>query len=339
MKHVLFLSLSLFYMSFSAFSNEPEWTNPIALQRADPQIVLYQNVYYFIATVPEYDRIALRKADEISGLSVAVEKDIWVRPSSGDMSGYIWAPELHRIDGKWYIYYAAGNADNSTPIRMYVLENESENPMEGEWSKKGRIITDFETFCLDATTFSHSGIRYLVWAQKDPSIRGNTNLYIAEMDTPWSIKGEMVMLSKPELDWEIIGYWVNEGPSVIQCNGKVFVAYSASATDHHYCMGLLTADGDANLLDPNVWQKSPKPVFSSCEKNEIYGPGHCSFTTTKDGKQDILVYHARDYKKIEGNALANPDRHARAQFISWSPDGDLILGEPVKAGPYPRIAY
>lgn len=334
MKRVLLFSWSLIYVSLSAFSNEPMWTNPIVLERADPQIVLYQNTYYFIATVPEYNRIAIRKADEISQLGSAVEKDVWVRPVSGDMSGYIWAPELHRIDGKWYIYYAAGSSDNPTPIRMYVLENESEDPMEGEWIEKGRIITGFETFCLDATTFSHAGTRYLVWAQKDPSIRGNTNLYIAEMDTPWSIKGEMVMLSKPELDWEIIGYWVNEGPSVIERDGKIFIAYSASATDHHYCMGLLTADADADLLDAKAWQKSQEPVFASSEKHEVYGPGHCSFTTTKDGKQDILVYHARDYKEIEGNPLANPDRHARAQFISWSPDGNLMLGEPVKAGPY-----
>ena len=37
---------------------------------------------------------------------------------------------------------------------------------------------------------------------------------------------------------------------------KIFIAYSASATDHNYCMGLLTVDENADLLDPNSWVKS-----------------------------------------------------------------------------------
>jgi GH43 family beta-xylosidase len=32
---------------------------------------------------------------------------VWRKPDSGPMSQLIWAPELHEIDGKWYIYFAA----------------------------------------------------------------------------------------------------------------------------------------------------------------------------------------------------------------------------------------
>ncbi|MBT0604609.1 family 43 glycosylhydrolase, partial [Klebsiella quasipneumoniae] len=97
----------------------------------------------------------------------------------------------------------------------------------------------FDTFALDATTFVHQGKRWYLWAQKAPDISGNSNLYLCEMENPWTLKGEPVMLSKPEYDWECRGFWVNEGPAVLFHGDKLFISYSASATDENYCMGLL----------------------------------------------------------------------------------------------------
>ena len=68
---------------------------------------------------------------------------------------------------------------------------------------------------------------------------------IANTSRPWSAACRAV-ISEPLLDWERLGYKVNEGAAVIVRNGKVFLSYSASATDHNYAMGLLTADVDAN---------------------------------------------------------------------------------------------
>jgi len=252
------------------------------------------------------------------------------------MSWHIWAPELHRIDGRWYLYFAAGRADAIWAIRMYVLENASPDPFEGEWVEKGQIRTRWDTFSLDATTFEHEGVRYLAWAQKDPGIEGNTNLYLAKMDTPWSITGPEVRLSKPDLEWEQIRFLVNEGPAVLIRNGRVFMTYSASGTDANYSMGMLTADADADLLDPASWAKSPRPVLATWSPAGQYGPGHNSFTTSLDGKTDILVYHARSYREIEGDPLNNPDRHTRAQPLTWRPDGTPDFGVPVADGPLPR---
>ncbi len=87
--------------------------NPIAEQRADPWVHRTDDgVYYLIATVPEYDRIVIREASSINGLSTAEEQVVWTRHESGVMSHHIWAPELHRMVGVWYIYFAAGEADD-----------------------------------------------------------------------------------------------------------------------------------------------------------------------------------------------------------------------------------
>ena len=305
-----------------------QYPNPLVEQRADPYIYKHTDgYYYFTGSYPEYDRIVLRRAKSITELAEAEETVLWRKRDTGIMSLHIWAPEIHYIDGKWYIHYAAGDVDDIWAIRPYVLECEAENPLEGECSEKGQVNTDFQSFSLDATTFEHNGKRFLVWAQK---VEEDTisNLYIAEMSNPWTIKNEQVLLSTPEFEWEQEGFYVNEGAAVINRNGKVFISYSGSATDDRYVMGLLTADEQSDLLDPESWEKSTEPVFVSNEKTAEYGPGHNSFTIAEDGVTDLLVYHARPYKEVEGNPLYDHNRHARVQQLLWSEDGTPVFGYP-----------
>jgi len=304
----------------SAPAAAPEWTTPLVRQRADPWVLRADDAYYFIATVPEYDRIELRRASSLGELGAAEAKVIWRKHASGPASHHIWAPELHRIGGKWYVYFAAGRAEDIWAIRMYVLECADADPLTGTWTERGQLTSNWESFSLDATTFEHRGTRYLVWAQHDPVFGGNTCLYIARMDTPWSITGKQIRITAPELPWEVIGFKVNEGPAVLVRNGKVFITYSASATDANYCIGLLTADENADLLDAASWKKSPVPIFASSGAARVFGPGHNSFTTLPDGR-DVLVYHARDYRDIQGDPLNNPDRHTRASLVRWQADG------------------
>jgi GH43 family beta-xylosidase len=309
---------------------EGQYANPVVLQRADPFIYKHSDgYYYFTASVPEYDRIEIRKAKTIAALGTAAPKIVWTKHLAGIMSANIWAPEIHYIAGKWYIYFAAARQDAQIEHRMYVLENVAGDPLEGEWKEKGQIKTKWESFSLDETTFEHKGTRYLLWAQKDPDIYGNSNLYIAKMENPWTISGEQVRLTKPEFSWEIIGFWVNEGPAVLKKNKKIFLTYSASATDYHYCIGMLTANIESDLLAATSWNKAENPVFKTSEKNSQYGPGHNSFTVSEDGNYDILVYHARNYKQIIGDPLNDPNRHTRAQRLNWNADGSPDFGEPV----------
>lgn len=167
--------LTLITATFNGHTAEEtlKWANPILWQRADPHVTLYADAwYYFTATVPEYDRIELRRAKTLGGLAAAEAKVVWRKPDRGPMSHHIWAPEIHFINGKWYIYFTAGRAAAIGDIRMYVLENASLNPLEGVWTEKGEIKLNWESFTLDATTFEHRGTRYLAWAQSIPDVRG-----------------------------------------------------------------------------------------------------------------------------------------------------------------------
>ncbi|MEV0227039.1 family 43 glycosylhydrolase [Streptomyces sp. NPDC050704] len=312
------------------------FTNPIAEQRADPHIFKHTDgYYYFTATVPAYDKIVMRRATTLQGLSTAAETTIWTKHASGEMGAHIWAPEIHFIDGKWYIYFTAGSSNDIWKIRPYVLESSAANPLTGAWTEKGRIALPLDTFSLDATTFVVKGVRYLSWAQSDPAVGDGTNIYLAKMSNPWTISGSPAMIARPTLAWEKVGHTVNEGPAVIQRNGKVFMTFSASATDANYCLGLLTATDTADLLNPASWTKSPQPVFKSNAATGQYGPGHNTFTMSEDGKSDILVYHDRNYKDISGDPLNDPNRRTRYQKLYWNADGTPNFGIPVADGVTP----
>ena len=305
---------------------ELTYNKPWILQRADPYVYRHTDgVYYFTASVPSYDGIVLRRASTLAGLADAEEVEVWHKHESGIMSCHIWAPELHYISGVWYIYYAGGDKDDIWAIRPYVLECRDADPVTGVWTERGKMgradedTFSFEAFSMDATVFENQGQWYYIWAEKVGVGKQISNLYIAQMETPWKLKTVQVLLTTPDYDWERVGFWVNEGPAVLKRNGRIYVTYSASETGVDYCMGMLTADENADLLDPLSWKKERYPVLRSDRESGIYGPGHNSFTVDEEGN-DILVYHARTETEIVGDPLYNPNRHAMLMKFGWEND-------------------
>lgn len=310
--------------------------NPLVRRRADAQVFRHADGWYYMTgSVPEYDRLVLRRSRDLAGLATAPERVLWRHPAAGPMSGFVWAPELHLIDGRWVMYFAAGPGGGGADvfrIRTYAVACDGADPMAGGWSVLGRLATPWDSFTLDATSFTHRGVRYLAWAQREPGIDANSNLYLAPLATPLTLAARPARLSTPTLPWEVRGFRVNEAPALLARHGRLFLTYSASATDARYCMGMLSARDDADPMDPASWSKSPTPVFATSRANRVYGPGHNSFTVDARGR-DVLVYHARDYQRIAGDPLFDPNRHTRVQPIRYRPDGAPDFGEPAANGP------
>lgn len=272
-----------------------KWNEPWIMQRADPYIYRHTDgCYYFTASVPAYDRIILRRADSLAGLAGAVENTVWTKHKSGIMSEHIWAPELHYLDGKWYLYFAAGEAEDIWAIRPFVLECADEDPITGKWTELGMMQCaeedefSFRAFSLDATVFENKGSRYYVWAEKVGVGKMISNLYIARMASPNRLETVQVLLTTPDYDWERVDFWVNEGPAVIKRNGRIFLTYSASATGACYCMGMLSASEEADLLDPASWTKERRPVLASEEAWGYTAPATTLLPRMR--KETISVY-------------------------------------------------
>ena len=221
---------------------------------------------------------------------------------------------------------------------MYVLENASADPMQGEWTFKGQITDETNKWAIDGDVIEHKGKLYMIWSGWEGDANGKQEIYIAKLKNPWTVDGPRVKLSSPEYLWEKHGDLnepnlkhvdVNEGPQFLVHKNKIFIIYSASGcwTDH-YALGMLTASIKSNLLDPKSWTKSTEPVFKSSLENGVYAPGHNSFFKSPDGKEDWILYHANDKPGQGCGGFRSP----RAQKFTWNSDGTPNFGIPVKTG-------
>lgn len=333
------------------------YTDPLIYHRADPFIYRHTDgKYYFTASHTDmehnldgkyqYRNVALRCADSLEGLADGsgnyTERIVFARePLPGDFSPHIWAPEIHYINGKWYIYFTTSiDPNNLWSIRPHVLECADENPMTGNWVNLGPVqkTTEdsiaFTDFSLDHSVLQLNGELYLFWAEKHPVV---SDIYAAKMVNPWTIDSSRIaLIAHPEFTWEVHGFSVCEGPGFLHRNGRIFMTYSASGTDSLYCLGLMTIDENADILEPSNWKKSPFPVFASYRESQQFGPGHNSFTTDEEG-HDIFVFHSRQkehYLCDPGyEPLYDAGRNACLTRLHWNPDGTPNFGVPEPVGP------
>lgn len=314
---------------------EQNFSNPLRAG-ADPFIIKHQQKYYTIwsngrgFTVTE-SRF-LTRFDR--------EERVWSPPANAWNSFNLWAPEIHPIAGKWYIYYAA-SVHNGAPFyaqRTGVLESDS--PF-GPYIDKGMVYTGDDSlrskenlWAIDMTVLEVNGGYYAVWSGWDGQYDHHDvdqSLYIARMENPWTI-GKRVLLSRPELNWEK-GDHINllEGPQVLKHEHDVFILYSTRGSwTEHYKMGQLRLrSADHDPLDPDSWVKSPEPVFTGNQR--VYGVGHASLTTSPDDKEHWIYYHSKLSKDGGWN-----NRHVFLQPFVIGSDGSPVFGEALGAGQLKR---
>ncbi|MBE5871636.1 MAG: hypothetical protein E7294_10305 [Lachnospiraceae bacterium] len=325
---------------------QTEYENPFIEQRADPCILKGNDgYYYFTASYPMlggsdqngYDKVVLRQSETLEGLADAEEITIFDCDNVAGENRYVWAPEIRLVDDNYYVFYTSSIDNSVWSIRPHVLKcTDPENIMDPDsWEPMGRMkavqgdSTAFSGFSLDMTVFENEGSWYVIWAQTD----GFSSLWIAEIDPeqPNQCISKCTKISVPEYAWERIVENVDEGPSIIKNGDKIYCAFSAAGTGVEYCIGLLSADKDDDLLDAKSWVKQGYPVLSSADVPGEYGPGHNSFTVDEDGN-DIFVYHARGQECYEGKcawhsagSLYDPCRDARIKRVHWAADGSPIL--------------
>jgi len=300
--------------------------NPIVKYGADPWVIRWDSKYYYCHSIPgggSIEGVWVSVATNLEDIGKGVSRCVWTPDPGTSYSHEIWAPELHFLNGKWYIYVAADNGDNNNH-RMYVLEGTSLDPLQ-PFVFKGKIAAPADRWAIDGTVLEMPGGKlYFIWSGWAGTENVAQNLYIAPMSNPWTINGPRVCISRPEYRWERNGLPINEGPETLWHGNRVFIIYSASGfwTDH-YCLGELAWNG-GNVLDPKSWVKKSKPVFAGTAR--VSSPGHCSFVPSPDGKEDWIVYHAH-VSKGSGDS-----RDVRIQRFSWNPDGSPDFGIPVSPG-------
>jgi GH43 family beta-xylosidase len=316
----------------------PVFTNPLLPSGADPWITARDGFYYYMQTTGT--NLTIWKTHDATDLKNATKKVVWTPPATGPYSHEIWAPEIHFIAGKWYIYFAADDGRNETH-RIWAVENASPDPPAGEWIMKGKVSDPSDKWAIDATVFQNRDQLYLAWSGWPTDRNIEQDIYIARLKNPWTIDGNRVRISAPQYGWEKHGDLpdsrhvnVNEGPEALFHGANLFLIFSASGCwTNEYELGMLQTTTDADLMNPSSWKKSRQPVFTMSPPAHAFGTGHNGFFKSPDGKEDWIVYHSNP----DTNGGCGPQRSPRAQPFGWKPDGTPDFGKPTPLGtPLPK---
>ena len=330
----------------SAYFTEAE--EPLIEERADPSITYDEerNRYYFTASYPVngkdgadgYDRLVIRVADTIEGLADAEEHVVWDESEVEGYGQFIWAPELHKIGDYWYFISTAavGEGGYSFDIRPFMMRcNDADNITDPDsWGEPERVKpvegdkSCLQVMSLDMTYFEAGGKCYVSWADKTQENLSKVFIATVDPEDPTQLTSKATVITTPEYSWECVNIAVNEGSAAFVKDGTVYLAFSAAATGAEYCVGLMTADADADLTDASNWTKVPYPVLTSGDFNdELCGPGHNSFTTDEYGNL-VIVYHARpaeEHAGHSGDPLYDACRHAYVKPVLFDSEGAPVL--------------
>lgn len=316
----------------SAATNSPTFRNPVLRTGPDPWVIFHDGFYYEMNSTGS--NLSIRKTSDMTQLRRAERKVVFRPPAAGPYSQDLWAPELHYIQNKWFIYFAADDGSNDTH-RIWVLENDSPDPMSDNWQLKGQWKEKSDAWAIDPTVFEDQGKLYALWSGRKGSKLSSQGIYIAKMSNPWTLAGERIRLAAPKSAWEKVGndnpgrVATLEGPEILKHGSQIFLIYSGGGcwTDG-YALGMLAARQGSNLLDPKSWKRSPAPVFSASPDAHAYGPGHNGFFPSPDGRENWIIYHANPEP---GQGCGNY-RSTRIQPFSWNADGSPDFGAPVRIG-------
>ncbi|KAJ9617067.1 hypothetical protein H2200_000788 [Cladophialophora chaetospira] len=343
--------------SATSSANAATYANPILnAVGADPWVIRYEDYYYLTYTTN--DNITILRSSELTDWNNADVKLAFTPPENESYSYDLWAPELHNINGLWYIIFT-GDVDPDQPSpeqdmycdfncpavnhRMFVLESSSSDPWTSTYAVKSELDT-YDQFAIDGTYFNHStGLYHVYSCWESAYVSWPSMLCISRMSDPWTVSSplsERAIISRPDQPWEKTPYnrtinvrlSSNEGPEQLNNpkTGQQFIIYSAARSDNrNYCLGQLELTGQ-DPLSPASWTKyTTGCVFYQNPDEEVYGVGHASFTTSPDGTEEWIVYHGmHDY--LEGWSA----RTIRTQKFTWNADGTPNFPRP-GIGPFP----
>lgn len=327
-----------------------QFVNPIG-EGADPWVIRDPNENRYLWCMSEGNTaIAIHTSQ--TPTSLGTKQIVWRAPDSGMVSKQVWAPELHFLDGRWHVYFAASDGDNANHL-AYVLVSKTADPL-GEYALRGPFFTgeaideneaieEYKAekqspnlWAIDMTVLEHGGQRYAIWSGWDEPGSDQQYLYIAPMRSPVALAGPRVRIcANDDFPWEFTegdnqGRGLNEAPQVLKNNGRTFLTYSCGGSWlPTYKLGMLELTGN-DPLNPDAWVKSRQPVFTGTK--HTYGVGHSCFVRSADGQTLWHVYHAKQDR--------NPGwrRGIHVQPLTFDAGtGAPDFGQPIAPGiPQPR---
>ncbi|KAF2396149.1 Arabinanase/levansucrase/invertase, partial [Trichodelitschia bisporula] len=258
-------------------------------------------------------------------------------PPGSPWSESIWAPELHAISGRWYIYFTAAHPWLGNPSHrplVLVGPQSSVPPSTPGWAEEPSLIKglDPDMWGIDASPLALDGVVYLVFSAWMPGVEPDTAqvLWLARLEAPDRAAGpgRCIYAPGPE-EWEGVpgtGRVVVEGPEWVESpdgRWRGLVYSGGGSWTPEYAMGALEYVG-GDVENPSSWKPCGKILRGG---GGVYGVGHGCFVRTPlgegEGKEEtVCVFHGTD-----GATGGWEGRKARAVRVRWGPQGPDLGGK------------
>ena len=316
------------------------YANPVHPQRSgmgDPYVFRAGDGRYYLYTTSAFQ--AWSSEDLLTWRSEGR-----VKLEYGWAKSDIWAPEVVEYNGRYYMYYSGRGILPSGEAGRRLAVAVSDSPsgpfvdvLDGPLFDFGYAVADPHVFIDD------DGRKYLFYS-RDASEnvvggRRESHIYGVELgDDMVSLKGEPVLLVKPEQPWELRSGSVvwNEGPFVIKRDGVYYLMYSANYyNSRDYGVGYATAThplGPYAKYEGNPILSASIPAMQGWPRL-VSGPGHHSVTRSPDGTEWIIAYHSHaDVVQGSGGRQFNIDRLGFREDGTMYVNGPTVTPQPAPSG-------
>ncbi|KIW18447.1 hypothetical protein PV08_02735 [Exophiala spinifera] len=285
---------------------------PIAdIDTPDPWMVRHNNLYYLTFTCG--DRVDILMSRNVEDFRSCNKITAWHPPPNTPWSTDLWAPELHHINGTWYVYFCAAHLGRgSLSHRTVLLRSSSQDPMDAAgWTFLGPLQGIPDHWNVDATVFTLRGRLFCCYSGWPPGDFSDTqqDVFLVELADPeHALARTLTCISRAELPWERPDggrRGVNEGPTWLSMAGFEGIVYSANGSwTSDYTLGLLRFTG-GDPLQASSWQKRHAPLLKSCkDKGGPFGPGHASFIPAVDWGPAYPQGHPQKNEKGKAGTIA-----------------------------------
>ena len=263
------------------------YQNPLTDSAADPMIIEHDGTYYLYSTGNK--TLSVRTSKNLLSWTSQSEPIFSVTDTTWAVK-YLWAPEVHEYNGKFYLFYCAKDKDDIFHVDIAVCDtpNGKFKPLQD----KPLLAPDYSV--IDVSFFEDDDGRTYLFYSKDCSTnkidgkRVSQSYGIEVSNDLMTLIGEPVLCATPTYKWELKSgntLW-NEGPVVFKRDGRYYLLYSANYyQSEHYSVGYAVSDTVLGLYEK---PEDSRILYGNGET--ITGSGHC--TLLYIGDEIYLTYHS-----------------------------------------------
>ena len=288
----------------------PTFQNPVLKDNfADPFILKAGDTFYVYVTNSSSKNISLARSTDLVKWQILPDAMPALPKWASLTGGYVWAPEVIQIDGKYVMYYTARDKESDKQCVGVAVSDQPEGKFKD--TNPAPLVCQAELGgTIDASPFrDEDGQLYLYYKNDGNCCNLTTYIYVQELAPDGlSLLGEPIQLVRNDALWE---GRVIEAPTMFKHEGRYYLFFSANNyAGHEYAVGYAACD---SALGP--CQDAPEnPILKSDLSHKealVIGPGHQALLQM--GDQTWIVYHV--WEVVSGSRRGDRrrphDRHGQ----------------------------